>query len=221
MEKREPAANTQEQVKERAPLARAPSDGEVVRALKRLEFLRRHLPSHGTHGEEMYNAFDFIKHVLGRVGESHNAALTDSHNDQRGSIETRAGEMAPAAKPLAGNADGAIPSSRSNSDACDPIDAELWRLGREHGLISDETAQKISFAWGNNLDAAPEMNSPRCYGNVTSTESGIHRVGCPTPAKCGEAERCLQAREPMSFGDLLMDVMTGPPHKKATRRRPQ
>jgi hypothetical protein len=34
------------------------------KALERLAFLRRHLPSHGTHGEEMFNAFDTVEAAL-------------------------------------------------------------------------------------------------------------------------------------------------------------
>lgn len=32
-----------------------------------------------------------------------------------------------------------------------------------------------------------------CYGDVTITDAGIHRTGCPTPAQCGAARQCLQA----------------------------
>lgn len=41
-------------------------------ALERLAFLRKHLPSHGTHGEEMFNAFNTVEaalHELERLKE--------------------------------------------------------------------------------------------------------------------------------------------------------
>lgn len=36
----------------------------LSKALDRLAFLHRHLPSHGTHGEEMFNAFDTVESAL-------------------------------------------------------------------------------------------------------------------------------------------------------------
>lgn len=32
-------------------------------------------------------------------------------------------------------------------------DAEMWRIGRAQGLISDDIAQKIGFVWGQRVDS--------------------------------------------------------------------
>lgn len=49
-------------------------------------------------------------------------------------------------------------------------DAQMWRMGRTHGLISDDAAQKISFAWGN----APEDCEPhaKCNGFMPGADPG-------------------------------------------------